>query len=369
MGLFSSKPTVFAGIDIGGSGIKAVILEKKNNRAVLKDYAIIELSGDWPRQSTDALHEEAVAYLKELGTRLELGKTENYTALPTFAVFSSLVQLPNENQKQLEASVQSEIKKFVPLSLEELSIDYKILSRKEALKEVEKKNDKRGGEIKKAETVRVLLTAASREIISRYADLFNLSSLKLGALETEAFALARAFLGNDASTVMVVDLGSRTTDIVVYEEGVPSFNRTLDLGGHALTTQLEKQLGLDAEAAEQMKRDIGLPASEPTGTTLEKLHASPLELVVAPVLNEVKYSFGVFERQRKIKIEKIILTGGTSYIPNLAKRIEESLEVRVLLGNPWARVSTPDALDDALREIAPRMAVAVGCALRGVDES
>jgi type IV pilus assembly protein PilM len=167
---------------------------------------------------------------------------------------------------------------------------------------------------------------------------------------------------------MVVDFGSSTTDIMVFEDGVPSFNRTLDLGGNALTLQLTKQLSLPVTAAEQLKRDVGILPEAPVGTTLQTMKASPLETIIAPVLNEIRYSYSQFEKQRGRKVEKIVLTGGSSYIPNLAARLEKMLEVRVLLGNPWARISTPGILQPALEEIAPRMSVAAGLALRGIDE-
>lgn len=360
---FSSSPKLFAGIDIGGSAIKVVVVEKKEGKAVLQNYALVELSGDWPRQSTDQLLAETTAYLIEIKKRLNLQNANIHAAIPTFAVFSSLLRLPRQNPKLFELAIQTEAKKFIPMPIEEINLDYKILDTPKNPADKNLKTEKLADE-----TVKVLLTTAPKSMIARYTSLFKAASLPIAALETEAFALSRAFLGHDASTIMVVDLGSSTTDIMVFEEGVPSFNRTLDLGGQALTLQLTKQLSLPSQAAEQLKRDIGILPEAPVGTTLQTMKASPLEAIIAPVLNEIRYSYTLFERQRGRKIEKIVLTGGSSYIPNLAGRLEKMLEVRVLLGNPWARISTPPVLKAALEEIAPRMSVAAGLALRGIDE-
>lgn len=357
MGLFS-KDVTYAGIEIGGSGIKAVIVEPRSGKAVLKNYALVELSVDWPRDPSDEHTNEVVAYLNEVRKRLNLKDAKVFSALPTFSVFTALLRLPRQEEKALESAVQMEARKYVTLPPEDLTIDYKLLDPLHPPKGVQV-----------GDTVRVLVTATSRSMVARYMNLFKKAEISVSALETEGFALSRAFLGQDPGTVMVVDIGMSTTDILVFEQGAPSFSRTLDLGGSVLTAQLAKQLSVPADAAEQLKRDVGMLPEPPQGTTLQVMHASPLEAVMAPILNEIRYAFTVFQQERGHAIEKIVLTGGSSYIPNLPARIERLLQTRVLLGNPWARISTPPVLSSALEEIAPRMSVAAGLALRGLDHT
>jgi len=362
MWFFSSQPTRYAGLEIGGSGIKCVILEKQNSRPVLSNYGLVELSGDWVREP-EKYNDEILAYLKETIKRLSLTGMAVYSALPTFSVFSSLIRVPHGNTKALSVAVQSEATKFIPLPLEQINLDYKVIEsaippRKLPNQDLSTFSDAQD---------KVLLTAAPKAVVARYLQLFKDAQIRLSGLETESFALARAFIGGDQSTVLIADIGSSTSDIVIYEKGIPSFNRTLDLGGKVLTLQVAKQLSLPLEAAEQLKRDIGLAPEPPQGTALEALKSSPLEAIMAPILNEIRYSLQTFEKQRQEKVEKVILTGGTSYVPNLSVRIEKLLGVRTLLGNPWARIVTPPALHAALEEIAPRLAVAAGLALRGFD--
>lgn len=43
------------------------------------------------------------------------------------------------------------------------------------------------------------------------------------------------------------------------------------------------------------------------------------------------------------------------------------LNVNVYIGDPWARVTVPEALRPVLDEIGPRFAVAIGLAMRDIE--
>jgi len=67
------------------------------------------------------------------------------------------------------------------------------------------------------------------------------------------------------------------------------------------------------------------------------------------------------------KVDKIILTGGSSHLPRVPEYLAEVLNMNVYRGDPWARVTYPKDLETVLEEIGPRMSVAVGLAMRDLD--
>ena len=75
----------------------------------------------------------------------------------------------------------------------------------------------------------------------------------------------------------------------------------------------------------------------------------------------------LFQTTNNQKLEKIILSGGGALMMNFAGYLENLLNIEVIVGNPWFRISCPPELKPVLNEIGPRMAIAIGLALRGID--
>jgi len=66
-------------------------------------------------------------------------------------------------------------------------------------------------------------------------------------------------------------------------------------------------------------------------------------------------------------VEKLVLSGGGALLVNLPSYLSKILNLNVIIGSPWSRISYPADLKPVLDEIAPRMSVAVGLALRQVE--
>jgi type IV pilus assembly protein PilM len=165
---------------------------------------------------------------------------------------------------------------------------------------------------------------------------------------------------------MVVDIGSLRTNIVIVEKGIPFVTRSISTGGAAITQTIGKTLGIPLEQAESMKRDIkSMQAFAPAGDL------SPiLTILLKPILDEIKYSFNQYQSQEgagQRRIEKIILTGGSSLLPRLPEFLTQQMGVNTYLGNPWARVVYPPDLRPIIDEMGPRYAVCIGCAMRDIE--
>ena len=66
-------------------------------------------------------------------------------------------------------------------------------------------------------------------------------------------------------------------------------------------------------------------------------------------------------------MKKIVLTGGSSGLPQLAPTIASQLNIKTYLGDPWARVACPSGLRSVLDDIGPRFSVAIGLAMRDIE--
>ena len=125
------------------------------------------------------------------------------------------------------------------------------------------------------------------------------------------------------------------------------------------------------EQAESMKRDIkSMQTFAPTGDL------SPiLSVLVKPILDELRYSLNAYQSQDQgsnnstKRIDKIILTGGSALLPRLPEFITQQMSVNAYLGNPWARVVYPLELRPVIEEMGPRYSVALGCAMRELEQN
>jgi len=344
MGLVSSGEG-YLGVDIGSSGIKIVELKKEGSKVRLLTYGFSENSQANGENLMDNI-EYTSQLLNKLCKDAGVHSKTAVGALPAFAVFSSVLNLSNVNSKDMASAVNWEAKKVIPLPLEEMILDWKI---------IEKAKDKKGG-------MKVLLTGAPKTLVKKYIEIFKTSHLNLHSLETETFSLIRSLMGNDKSTVMIVEVGNSTTDITIASNMIPTFSRSIDVGGMSITKAFSEKGKMDSAVAEQFKFDLSASSMGKKETELPKA----VEDVVAPVLNEIKYAINLYQTKEGKKIEKIILSGGSSMLVNLDGYLSKVLNMTVILGDPWNRISCPEELKPLLSEVGPRLAVSVGLALRGI---
>lgn len=377
MALFHSTEA-FLGVDIGASGIKLVELHKTKGRPQLWTYGIINKSLDIhiarrektpeelameSKQGIDVANntkekEKAMPmhmddprideYAQMLKTLLKNAKTTTRrvtASLPVSYVFHTVLTLPTVDQKKLDPIIKAEVAKVMDRPIDQMQIVHQILNKEE----------------KNPEYLRVLVTAAPREVVGFYSAIFQKAGLQLEELETEAFALERSLVGHDKATAMVIDIGSERTNFFIIDNGVPVTHRSIQVGGNTIDGLLSQVLGED-ENIKTIKHDVSRLSDAKVPNEL-------FTMLTGPIIKEVEYGFDLYLRQagnEGKRPEKIILSGGSSVFPPLKSSLEEAFNIRVFVGDPWARVVYQQPLQPVLSELGPRMGVSLGLALRNI---
>jgi len=349
MGLFSHTRS-YLGIDLGTGSIKVVELSNQGGSPRLVTYGFADVPLEEVKFDVHETAARTAATLAKICDQSHVQTRKCIAALPTFSVFSSVLTLPTMNEKEVGQALAYEAKKIVPMPIEEMILDWKLL-----------------GEIKsetgrKEKLVRILLTAAPKNLVKRYLDIFHQAKLELISLETEAFALGRSLLGPDPGVALIVDVGALTSDLVIIENHVPILNRSIDVGGLTATKAVAQSLQIDQRRAEQFKRDVGVVTGSTSGV------AKVIEVTFAPMVNEIKYALSLFRTESVRPVEKMILTGGSAFLPHLTEYLESIFQIRVQVGDPWSGVSYPTELKPVLEDIGPRFATAIGLALREFND-
>ncbi|MBI2411543.1 MAG: pilus assembly protein PilM [Candidatus Kerfeldbacteria bacterium] len=413
MSLFGSNES-YLGVDIANSALKVVELQNDKGRPKLLTYGYLEQENKILTSDSKETREAIISALQRVREAARTTSTNAIAALPSYTVFTSIIHLPEMSKKELTAAVQWEAKKFVPMPLEEMILDWKILADSDISTQFSANpsvgispatnmtpgqpmagmnqmpgmpvqqpgmpqaypNTLSGGagaqqpatitSKEKKKFLKILLTAAPKNLVTRYVEIFKEAKLNLVSLETESFALERSLIGNDKSPIMIIDIGAVATTISVVVDSVPLINRSIDIGGRTITKAIANSLNIDMERAEQFKRDFGLAqqaADSGSGGQIPKR----IEFMVASIINEIKYVLNLYQNQGNLGIEKIILAGGSAWLPNITQYLHQVLNMKVYIGDPWARVMYPVDLKPILQTIGPRLAVATGLAMREIS--
>lgn len=371
MSLFGHKgPQTYLGVDIGAGGLKVVELANEKNRAKLMTYGYSERrngsSSLSPFDDTKATGEMLAKLCQKAGTK----GTRAMAALPLSSVFSAIVSVPRKKtEKEMQPFVDAQVAKLTPLPLTEM-VTYATyidgIKEAKVTKGTDGTKGTEGKEAKPSDHVRVLVTGAAKSLVQKYIEVFKYAKLELQALDTEAFALVRSLIGKDKSPIAILDIGSSRTNITIVEKGIPVLTRSINIGGKAVTKRIMDQMSVSETEAEQIKLDLGnMPGGPGTGGL-----PAVLDAVMQPMLNEIRYAFQLYagmELTEYKKVEKIVLTGGSSHLPRVVEFLKDSLNMNVYRGDPWARVMFPEDLRPVLDEIGPRMSVAVGLGMREIE--
>lgn len=350
--------TSVLGIDVGSSAIKIVQIKKKHGQAVLETYGELALGpygGHGIGQAVVLPTEKVAEAVTDLLKEKEVNITTNKCGLsiPFTSSLMSLVEMPRVSEKQLAVMVPIEARKYIPVPISEVMLDWSVIPKPET-REV---TSTPGQQPK----IDVLLVAIHNETIARYKDIVTKASLDAGFFEIEIFSTMRAVLDETLAPVMIVDMGAASTKIYIVERGIVRVSHTVNRGSQDITLTLSKSLGIAPDKAEIMKRQLGLVGGDKNFTEVISL---TLDFIFAEA-NRVLLSY---EKKYNKAVAKVIMVGGGSALKGLAKLAELNFKTPSETGDPFGKVSSPAFLDKVLKETGPEFAVAIGLALRRLAE-
>jgi type IV pilus assembly protein PilM len=354
------------GVDIGASSIKVVEVEKIDERAVLKNYGEISLgprAGVSAGQATSLPPESLAEALNDLLQEAGISPRHISFAIPFGASLLSVAELPEVGRKELESMIPLEARRYIPVPLSEVSLDWWVLPKRK----LEQKTEAlAGGVPAPIAKIEVIIAAIHNEVIKKYEVIRNATHIANDAthFEIEIFSTLRAVVGRDLSPIMVIDIGAGSTKLALVDEGVVRGSHVISTGGQDISRSLSKSMNIPFEEAEETKCRIGLIGDE-EGRDI----AVVAELILANITNEAARFVDNYERKYGVKVAKFILVGGGARLKGIEKVIGASFpRVSVTLGDPFERLDTPAFLAPTLKGLSPNFAVAVGIALKGLEE-
>lgn len=363
MDLFKRKPYSFLGIDIGTTGIRMVQLRINNKEIELENYAYTEtkeymeiLSNGRKTADVKMSDTEILNDLLKIIAEAKITARKTAISIPISSAFSSVMTLPDIPENEINEAVNYEARQQIPLPINEVIFGWSIINKEE--KESDNQNQEQ------TKKVNILLVAIPKEVTEQYTNIIKKTNLKLVALETESFSLARSLTKDNKGPSMIIDIGNKTTSIIIVENGSVSESHSIPgAGGEEITRMISHGFNIDFNRAEALKRDVGLTFNGP------KKRVSEIALpIVGIIISEIKKINDSYFNKNKTHIKKIIISGSSASLPGLIEYLSKKLNTEVEIANPWKNIIYDRALSKELKKISTSFSVAVGLALRGFEK-
>ncbi len=343
-------------LNIGSQRIGMAVFEaSKNGGLILKAYESEAIVAD-PAMEAARVSQTRIA-VASLAQKLKVGKAKVRYAISGQSVFTRFVKLPPLQEDNIEQLVTFEAQQHVPFPINEVVWDYEL---------IENPGEK--------EVVIVAIKGDALDEINSAVTDSGLSTAEVDVAPMALYNAFRAAYGEPAETVLVIDIGARTSNLL-YIEGKRFFTRSIAIGGSAVTAAISKEYGVSFMEAEGTKVQHGLVALG--GGHTEQLEESVAALagVVRNALTrlpaEIARTTNYYRSQHGGSApSRIVLAGGGANLPYTLEFFQEKLNLPVEFFNPLGIVTAGKGVDTTvLQREGHLMGELVGLGLRGIGKS
>jgi type IV pilus assembly protein PilM len=265
------------------------------------------------------------------------------------AVIVKKINLPVMTEAELSESIHWEAEQYIPFDIQDVNLDYQILSAHSGDKA----------------SMEVLLVAAKKDKITDYTDVIKKTGCTPVVVDVDAFAVQNAYEANydiePGAVVALLNAGASGVNINIVSGEQSLFTRDISMGGNAFTEAIQKELGLPFDSAERVKKGEPADGIEPSDV------APILRTVTENLLLEIQKTFDFFKATAASdRIDRVLISGGTSRVDGFLQRLGDRFGAPVEMFDPFRKIQF-DARKfgvERVEDVAPTSAVAVGLALR-----
>jgi type IV pilus assembly protein PilM len=351
------------GIDIGTSSMKVVQLKKKGGKAVLETYGELSLG---PYAGLEAGRPAALDGEKLAKALTDLLRESNITtadaglSIPIGSSLITFLKLPKAVERQLAQVIPLEARKYIPVPISEVSLDWWVVPKEE--RSYSQFETGAPGTEAADDLITVMLVVIHNDAIIKNQELAKAANVSGNMLEIELFSTVRAALESSLEPQAILDMGASTTKLYIVERGILRSSHIINRGSHEVTQSLSRSMNISIAEAEKIKREQGLAA----GGNINVPQIT--SITIDYIFSEASRVLLNFERKNGAGIKRIALAGGGVLLKGLEEKAKAVFQTEVFRADPFARVEYPAFLADVLKEAGPEFTVAVGIALRKLQD-
>lgn len=342
--------TQLVGVDIGSGSIRAVEVAGVGSKrpSVVRFFSLALPDGAVKNGEVIEVNTVAAA-LRQLWNAAKFGSKEVVLGVGNAKVLVRDLTVPKLGHDEIKESLPTHVQEMLPVPVADALLDFYPVSE---------------GMSDTGPVVNGLLVAAIKDPVLANVKAVQLAGLTPVGVDLIPFALTRLtspsrMIGNVAH----IDIGARTTNVIVTSGGVPQFVRIIANGGHDLTAALADRLDISEIEAENTKRSLGLGG---VAVAAEQTQAvAIIREVTGTLLTSLRNTLSFFANTRQNEpYSGIVLTGGGAQLLGFADALSEMTRIPVVLGDTFGSIDVSrEASKGSQSQLG--MNVALGLALGG----
>jgi type IV pilus assembly protein PilM len=341
------NPSAF-GIDLSDRSIK-IIQFKKNGKKLSKFlYGNEEIPAGLIEDGEIKDFKKVAELIKKIKNKTKPTSIKTdyvICSLPESKCFFREIDFPEMTLEEVSEAIKWETEQQIPLSWEEIYLDWHILNEKKLLRKAEEKlkEDNFANSKKIGKKTKVFLTAAPRKLVDSYVKVLKQAGLKPIAMEIESAAIVRALVNKNKNkydnAVLIIDLGETRTNFIIFKSPLIRFSRSISFSGVFLTNKISKELRIKYSEAEKLKRKWGMDKEKGDGSLIKCIEPALVDLSekIQESLNYYSEHFSKNFPENEVK--KIILCGGGANLKGLDSWLASKIKKEVEKNDPWSDIA------------------------------
>jgi type IV pilus assembly protein PilM len=335
----------FFGLDIGTTAVRVVQLRGNGPVKSLVRYAYVPVDSKLVLSDAKSDQARLSQIIKELLDQARMSTRNVAVGVPSQRVFTGVVDFDRLPPSELSKAIRYQADSLIPTPLEKSKIDWAVI----------------GDSPKDKTKVEVLLSSVENNFVEQRLDMLESIGLDVIAFEPDNLALARALVAQDAvQPQMVIDIGSKSTDIVVTMSGAPRLTRSIPTGAETVVRSAAQNLNIDDKQARQFVFKFGLSRDKLEGRIYDAIIGT-VDLLTSEIDKSIKF---FQSRYTEMSISRIIVTGAASALPEFPLYLANKFALEVEIGNAWRNVSFAPERQNELLAVSNHFGVAAGLAER-----
>jgi type IV pilus assembly protein PilM len=343
------------GLDIGRQFVKAVLLEKTRGGTKVLNTGIRLVPEQHKAYDPELVGKPLwVMAVRELMREMKIKpkRVKNLvTSLNSTNVSVKQITTMDMSDDELFSSMTFEARKHIPMDGSDAIIDFQVF----------------GPNPKEVDKIDVGLVACTKKVSNTHIELLKEVGFTPGIVDADPIAITNAF-GNanefpEEGAIVLLDIGSVSSSLVVWGRKDQFFTRDIPIGGYHFISDLSEKRDIDYIAAEDEIMKNGISSFQNGASTDLSDIAVAERNVFDNLVEDLRRSLRYYAKTTNQSFfTKIMLSGGGSSTQGLQGMIENKLSLSTVLFDPFQTLVGYEKLELSNPN---QYAVATGLAIRG----
>jgi type IV pilus assembly protein PilM len=339
------------GLDIGAHAIKLAVVDYSGKgKLKITNFAKIPLGEAVIIEDEIQKIDEVVDAIKA-GVRMSGSKTKA-VCLGVYGpnTMTKRMQVPDGSNEEIEDHIIWESEQYVPFGVDDSELVHQVIG----------ENDGGGFD--------AIMAAARSDMIEGFMDLVKSADLTVRLVDLNVFSINNYFEAlyfdelEDISDegAIIIDYGAQYTRVVVYQRGGPVITKEINIGGVLVTEEIQRQMGVSYEEAEDLKIN-----GDESGNLPEEF-LGIIEHYLEQLNDEIRKTVNYYIQQGTDKVSQCFITGGASLLPGVEDSLKAMTNCEIIRMDPLSKFSIDKKAisEELFDDITYTGAIAIGLSLR-----